>query len=71
MVNYTGIILILVSIPVGAKDNAFNIRYGVDMMAIDETVDYSEFCSTLIAEDNFPEIVLKYIQYQIRHHIAM
>lgn len=35
------------------KDNAFNIRYGVDMLAIDETVDYSEFCSTLIAEDNF------------------
>ena len=35
------------------KDNAFNIRYGVDMLAIDETVDFSEFCSTLIAEDNF------------------
>ena len=35
------------------KDNTFNIRYGVDMLAIDETVDFSEFCSTLIAEDNF------------------
>ena len=34
-------------------DNAFNIRYGVDMTDIEETVDYSEFCSTLIAEDNF------------------
>lgn len=35
------------------KDNAFNIRYGVDMLDIEETVDYSEFCTTLIAEDNF------------------
>lgn len=37
----------------GSVDNAFNIRYGVDMIDIQENIDYSSFISNLIAKDNF------------------
>lgn len=32
------------------SDNAFRIEYGVEMLEIEETVDYSEFCNTLICK---------------------
>jgi len=37
----------------GSIDNAFNIRYGVDMIDINENIDYSSFVSHIIAKDNF------------------
>lgn len=36
-----------------SADNAFSIIYGRDMLAIEETVDYSDICTYLIAVDNF------------------
>lgn len=36
-----------------AKQNAFNIRYGVDLLKVRETVDYTDVCTNLIAYDNF------------------
>ena len=37
----------------GAKDNAFNLRYSLDMTSIKQTVDYSDFCTDLWCYDNW------------------
>lgn len=34
-------------------DNAFDILYSVNMFEIEETIDYSDFCSYMIAHDNY------------------
>lgn len=36
-----------------SKTNAFTIQYGIDMIDIEQTTDYSNFCSKLFARDNF------------------
>lgn len=36
-----------------ASDNAFNLRYSLDMTAIKQTVDYSDFCTDLYCYDNW------------------
>lgn len=36
-----------------SADNAFSILYGRDMLAIEETVDYSNICTFLLATDTF------------------
>ena len=36
-----------------ARDNAFNIRYSLDMTEIEQVVDYSDFCTNLWCYDNF------------------
>lgn len=56
-----------------ARDNAFNIRYGVDMTKIRMTVDYSDLCTWLIAEDNFGNYwASSYVSgdYRFHHHVT-
>lgn len=56
-----------------ARDNAFNIRYSVDMTKIRMTVDYSDLCTWLIAEDNFGNYwASSYVSgdYRFHHHIT-
>lgn len=36
-----------------SQDNAFNILYSLNMFEIEETIDYSDFCSIMLAEDNY------------------
>ena len=36
-----------------AKDNAFRLRYSLDMTEISQTIDYSDFCTELHGRDNF------------------
>ncbi|MBP5431605.1 hypothetical protein [Ruminococcus sp.] len=36
-----------------AKDNAFNLRYSLDMTEISQTVDYTSFCTNLDCVDNY------------------
>lgn len=36
-----------------SRANSFNIRYGVDMIDVEETIDYSELITNLMAKDNF------------------
>lgn len=36
-----------------AKDNAFNLRYSLDMTEISQKVDYTSFCTNLDCVDNF------------------
>lgn len=57
----------------GARDNAFDIRYSVDMTKIRMTVDYSDLCTWLIAEDNFMshwEISHAAPECRFHHHIV-
>lgn len=37
----------------GSVDNAFNITHGINMLEVEENVDYSEFCTYLHTEDNY------------------
>lgn len=37
----------------GSVDNAFNIVHGINMLEVEENVDYSEFCTYLHTEDNY------------------
>lgn len=37
----------------GSQTNAFNIVHGINMLEIEEVVDYSEFCTYLHTEDNY------------------
>lgn len=36
-----------------SKNNAFNIVHGINMLEVEEVVDYSEFCTYLHTEDNY------------------
>jgi phage minor structural protein len=36
-----------------AKDNAFYLRYSLDMVKITQRVDYTDFCTNLICYDNY------------------
>lgn len=47
-----------------SEDNAFSIIYGRDMLAIEETVDYSDICTYLIAVDNFGSVRHQWWKYE-------
>lgn len=50
-------------------DNAFSIRYGLDMLKVEETIDYSDFCTYLICNDNFGATwAVVYVGTQLIHH---
>ena len=55
-----------------SQQEAFNIRYGVDMIDVEETIDYSDMMTNLIAKDNFGHSVT--ITHgntpRIAHHIS-
>lgn len=36
-----------------AKDNAFYLRYSLDMVKISQRVDYTDFCTNLVCYDNY------------------
>lgn len=36
-----------------AKDNAFRLRYSLDMTEISQTIDYTDFCTELHGRDNY------------------
>lgn len=56
----------------GSQQEAFNIRYGVDMIDVEETIDYSDMMTNLIAKDNFGHSIT--ITHgntpRIAHHIS-
>ena len=56
----------------GSQQEAFSITYGVDMIDVEETIDYSDMLTTLIAKDNFGHSVT--ITHgntpRIAHHIS-
>ena len=47
-----------------SEDSAFSIVYGRDMLAIEETVDYSDICTYLIASDNFGSVRYQWWKYE-------
>lgn len=47
-----------------SEDSAFSIVYGRDMLAIEETVDYSDICTYLIASDNFGSVRHQWWKYE-------
>lgn len=55
-----------------SQQEAFNIRYGVDMIDVEETIDYSDMITNLIAKDNFGHSIT--ITHgntpRIAHHIS-
>lgn len=56
----------------GSQQNAFDIRYGVDMIEVEENIDYSDLVTCLIVSDNFAHS--KTITHgntpRIAHHIS-
>ena len=36
-----------------AQQNSFDVRYGIDMIEVEESVDYSDLVTNLVAKDNF------------------
>lgn len=52
-----------------SMENAFSIRYGLDMLKVEETIDYSDLCTYLICNDNFGNMfAVSYVGTQILHH---
>ena len=55
----------------GAKDNAFSLKYGFDMTGISQKIDYSEFATWLMVDNNYGEgWAVSYVDnvYPIHHH---
>lgn len=40
----------------GSEQEAFEIKYGVDMIEVEESIDYSDLITALIAKDNFGHV---------------
>lgn len=57
-----------------AKDDAFNIRYSLDMTEITQEVDYSDFCTYLYCYDNWGNMwAASYggtVQWAVHHQIV-
>ncbi|MDO5559425.1 MAG: phage tail spike protein [Oscillospiraceae bacterium] len=53
-------------------ENAFNIRYGADMLEIEEEIDYTDWCTYLICEDNYGQSwAVSYVALpQIPHNVV-
>lgn len=58
----------------GAKDNAFYLRYSLDMVEISQEVDYSDFCTLLYCYDNWGSVwAISYagtVQHAVHHQIT-
>ena len=56
----------------GSQQEAFDIRYGVDMIDVDETIDYSDMITNLIVKDNFGNhaVITHGNTPRIAHHIS-
>ncbi|MCR5708115.1 MAG: hypothetical protein K6G82_07560 [Ruminococcus sp.] len=58
----------------GARENAFYIRYSLDMVEISQEIDYSDFCTLLYCYDNWGNVwAVSYagtIQWAIHHQIT-
>ena len=56
----------------GSQQEAFSIRYGVDMIDVDETIDYSDMITNLIVKDNFGNhaVITHGNTPRIAHHIS-
>lgn len=55
----------------GARDNAFALKYGFDMVGITQKIDYSEFATWLMVDNNYGESwSVSYVDnvYPIHHH---
>ena len=54
----------------GAKDNAFALKYGFDMTKISQKIDYNDWCTHLIVEDNYGYVCSRSWIYNTRtiHH---
>lgn len=55
----------------GARDNAFALKYGFDMTGITQKIDYSEFATWLMVDNNYGEgWAVSYVDniYPIHHH---
>lgn len=51
------------------EDNAFDIRYGVDMLSVSEDIDYTDFCTYLRCTDNFGNMwAVSYVRLPLIHH---
>lgn len=57
----------------GAKDNAFYLRYSLDMVEISQEIDYSDFCTTLYCYDNWGNMwgtsYAGTVSYAVHHQI--
>lgn len=55
-----------------SKQNAFDIRYGVDMIEVEEHVDYSDLVTNLVVSDNFghSRTITHGDTPRIAHHIS-
>ncbi len=56
-----------------AKDNAFNLRYSLDMEGISQCIDYSDFCTELHTTDNWGNyFAVSYVgaEWAIHHPIT-
>lgn len=54
-----------------AKDNAFSLKYGFDMVGITQKIDYSDWATHLMCDDNFGNFfAISYTDklYPIHHH---
>ena len=52
-----------------SKTEAFNIRYGADMLKVRETIDYTNICTNLIAYDNYGSwYAISYTGTEHLHH---
>lgn len=52
-------------------EDAFNISYGIDMIDVEEDIDYSDFITHLIAKDNFGQgFGVGYVETPRLHHIV-
>ena len=56
----------------GSQQEAFDIRYGVDMIDVEETIDYSDMITNLIVKDNFGNhaVITHGNTPRIAHHIS-
>lgn len=56
----------------GSQQEAFDIRYGVDMIDVEETIDYSDMITNLIVKDNFGNhaVITHGNAPRIAHHIS-
>ena len=55
-----------------SQQNAFDIRYGVDMIEVEENIDYSDLVTNLIVSDNFghSKTITHGNTPRIAHHIS-
>ena len=53
-----------------SKDNCFDISYGVDMTEIQEDVDYTDYCSRLVAKSSEGDTIVLETARSKAHHVT-